>query len=83
MMDYEKIKESALRDVAEFAAVAARTAPKTRGRDNLEIIVVADDKTKSSIIRKMKEIAKRDSRPSCRRDAENIKDTRYILLWQY
>ena len=34
----------------------------------------------SSLIKKMREIAKRDNRPSCERDAGNIKDTEFILL---
>ncbi|MDB4349875.1 DUF2148 domain-containing protein [Omnitrophica bacterium] len=80
MIDYEKIKGAALRDVAEFMAVACRTAPKTRGRDNLEILIVEGGKERSSLIKKMKEIAKRDGRPSLKRDADNIKDTGFMLI---
>jgi uncharacterized ferredoxin-like protein len=80
MVNYDKMTEEALFEIAGFMAVAARTAPKTRGRDNLEIIVLDDGKERASIIKRMKEIARRDSRPSCERDAESVKDTSYILL---
>lgn len=80
MIDYKKIEEAALKDVAEFAAMAARTAPKTRGRDNLEILIIDSDKERKSIITKMMEIAKRDKRSSCERDAGNIERSRYIII---
>ncbi|MFH1664604.1 MAG: DUF2148 domain-containing protein [Candidatus Omnitrophota bacterium] len=76
---YTDIKNSALKDVAEFMCVAARTAPKTRGRDNLEIAILdADEKQK--VIEQMKRIAERDSRPSCARDAESIGDAAPIVV---
>ncbi|MFH1753100.1 MAG: DUF2148 domain-containing protein [Candidatus Omnitrophota bacterium] len=80
MIDYKAAKDSALKDIAEFMAVACRTAPKTRGRDNLEIIIVDSDKERESIIKKMREIASRDKRPSCERDAGNIEGSKYILI---
>jgi len=80
MIDYKKIEEASLNDVAEFMSIAARTAPKTRGRDNLEILIVDSEDEKKSLIKKMKEIASRDKRPSCERDATNIENTRYIVI---
>lgn len=80
MIDYNKIEEASLKDVAEFMSLAARTAPKTRGRDNLEILIVDGEDEKKSLIKKMKEIASRDNRPSCERDATNIENTRYIVI---
>jgi uncharacterized ferredoxin-like protein len=76
---YESIKDEALKDVAEFMCVAARTAPKTRGRDNLRVILLGKAE-KQKIIAKMKEIAERDSRPSCKRDAESIRDVDRIVV---
>ena len=80
MINYNEIEDAALRDVAEFMAVAAGTAPKTRGRDNLKIIIVENEDEKRDLMVKMKEIAARDKRPSCERDADNIKDVKYILI---
>lgn len=80
MINYEEAKQSGLKDVAEFMAMAARTAPKTRGIDNLEIIIIDSDKDKATLIKKMREISRRDNRPSCERDANNIEDTKYIII---
>jgi len=76
---YNSIKEEVLKDISEMMCVAARTAPKTRGIDNLVIVTLTKDE-KKKVISRMKLIAKRDSRPSCARDAENIKDTDYIVV---
>jgi uncharacterized ferredoxin-like protein len=80
VIDYSKAQDDALKDGAEFMALAARTAPKTCGRDNLEIIIIDGEKERQNLIRKMKEIAGRDNRPSVGRDADNIKDSPYILV---
>ncbi len=80
MIDYNRAKDSALKDIAEFMAIACRTAPKTRGRDNLEIIIIDSEQEKQSLIDKMKEIALRDKRPSCERDAGNISESKYLLI---
>jgi len=77
---YDAISKDTLKDVAEFMAVAARTAPKTRGRDNLEIVTIDDEKEKAKLVEKMKEIGKKNDRPSCIRDADNIKDVQQIVI---
>ena len=77
---YDSISKDTLKDVAEFMAVAARTAPKTRGRDNLEIVIIEDENEKKKLIEKMLEIGKKNNRPSFIRDADNIKDARQIVI---
>lgn len=79
MQKYENMRESALKDVAEFMCVAARTAPKTRGQDNL-IIAVLDDAEKTNVIARMEEISARDNRPSFQRDAGSLKDIGHIVV---
>lgn len=64
-------KEAALR-VAELMAAAARTAPKTRSIDNIEIFAIDDEEMKKRLIEKMREISKRENRPSLERDANCI-----------
>ena len=76
---YSAIKNKVLKDVSDLMCVSARTAPKTRGRDNL-VIIILDDPEKKKVISKMKYIAKRDSRPSCARDAKSIKDVDNIVV---
>jgi len=58
--------------VAALMTAAARTSPKTRGIDNIEIIIVDDDATKTKLTNKMKEISKTENRPSLERDANSI-----------
>ena len=76
---YKTIKGSALRYIAEFMCTAARTAPKTRGRDNLMVIIL-NKADKQKVIIQMRKIAKRDNRPSCKRDAASIKDIGDIVI---
>ena len=76
---YSTIKTNAIKTVAEHMVTAARTAPKTKGQDNL-VIAILDKKDISKIRSKMKQISKRDNRPGCMRDADNIKNTEYIVV---
>ena len=76
---YNSIKKEALKTMAELMCTAARTAPKTRGRDNLIIVLLTKDE-KKKIISRMKLIAGRDNRPSCQRDAETIKTIDQIVV---
>ncbi len=78
--DFNQISKNALKDTAEFMCVAARTAPKARGTDNLEVAIIDDDGTKEKLVQKMKEIGKRNERPGFLRDADNIKDVKYIVI---
>ena len=77
--NYKTIKRSALEDVANFMCSAARTAPKTKGRDNLVIATLTREE-KKKVISRMRHIAKRDGRAGCKRDAGNIKDAGEIVL---
>lgn len=72
-------KEAALR-VAEFMAAAARTAPKTRSIDNIEIFVIDDEATRKKLIEKMREISARENRPSWERDANSIGQSPAIIV---
>ncbi len=76
---YDDIKGEALKDIAESMCVAARTAPKTRGRDNLRIVILTADE-KKRVSSRMTKIAKRDNRPSCERDAGSIKGSDHIVV---
>ncbi|MBD3425663.1 MAG: ferredoxin [Candidatus Omnitrophica bacterium] len=76
---YDAIRREALEDTARRMCVAARTAPKTKGEDNL-IITMLSSGDKKKVISGMKKIAKRDNRPSCARDAGSIKDADQIVV---
>ena len=68
----DQMEREASSYVAALMTAAARTSPKTRGIDNIEIIVIDDDVTKTKLINKMKEISKIEKRPSLERDANSI-----------
>jgi uncharacterized ferredoxin-like protein len=72
-------KKAAL-NVAYFMAAASRTAPKTRGVDNVVIAAIDDTATRNRVIKKMKEIAKRDERPSMARDAKSIANSPVLIV---
>ena len=72
MKDASTLESNAVFQVASQMAAAARTAPKTRGRDNIRIFAVDDPETQDAITKKMVEIGKRDNRPSLVRDAKTI-----------
>jgi len=72
MKDASTLEASAVLQVASQMAAAARTAPKTRGVDNIRVFAVDDPETQDAITKKMVEIGKRDNRPSSVRDAKTI-----------
>lgn len=65
--------------VAKLMATAARTAPKARGNDNLEI-AIATDTTIQKLSRHMIGHGKKFKMPFFLRDAENISKSPAILL---
>lgn len=69
----------AVEQVANLMAAAARTAPKTCGIDNIRVIILTDQ-DKDKLIPKMMEIAKRNNRPSCERDAKTIENIKVCVL---
>lgn len=61
-------------------AAAARTAPKTRGIDNIKTIAIDDEPTRQKLVAKMREIAEKEQRPSVARDAGNIENSPAMLV---
>ncbi|PKP19936.1 MAG: ferredoxin [Bacteroidetes bacterium HGW-Bacteroidetes-21] len=66
-------------EVAQLMAVSARTAPKARGNDNLEIIL-ADGETLELIAKEMESIADETGMAFFRRDAGNIRNAHVIVF---
>jgi len=72
--------EKAVRDVANFMASAARTAPKAKGTDNL-IIKIFEKEELDELARKMAETGRLTSRPGTfERDAESVKKSHCVVL---
>jgi len=74
--DYYKEK---LIDVAKEMALAARTAPKGRGRDQLHIVILTDN-DKDALADHMNKIGVEEDIEFFQRDAQNLKSAPVILL---
>ncbi len=79
VINENKINAEVVLKVAELMAVAAQTAPKARGNDNLEIAIVTD-KTIKMLSETMLEIGKKHKMDFFIRDAENIIKSPAIMI---
>ena len=59
---------------------AARTAPKTRGIDNIEIAAIDDEPTRKKLIARMRDLAAKEDRPGLARDAGNIEQAPVVVV---
>lgn len=75
----EKFRAAAVLRIAEKMCIAARTAPKAKGLDLLEIAVVSGDSI-LKLAAKMKEIGERENHQTFLRDSENIKSALAIVV---
>jgi len=75
----EEFKVRTIEKIGEEMCLAARTAPKGRGFDLLEIAILKDGEIEK-LSKKMKEIGERESHATFLRDAENIKCASVIVL---
>jgi uncharacterized ferredoxin-like protein len=75
-----ELERQAAVQVAALMTAAARTAPKTRGIDNIKVIAIDDEPTKQKLIAKMREIAVKENRPTLARDAGNIENSPAIVV---
>ncbi len=76
---FEEIKKNTLLAIAQQMLIAAKTAPKARGMDNLSYAII-DGKEIELIAQKMIEIGKKKNGPGFIRDAENIMAANVIVL---
>jgi uncharacterized ferredoxin-like protein len=75
-----ELEKSAALQVAALMVAAARTAPKTRGIDNIKTIAIDDEATRRKLVVKMREIATKEDRPSVARDAGNIENSPAVVV---
>ena len=69
----------ALETVADLMCLAARTAPKARGADNLHIVIVRGE-DKAKVTERMRAIALADEVPFFARDAANCDAAPLVVL---
>ena len=76
----ENFRNDAILEMAKQIAVAARTAPKARGTDNLEIAVLSGDDI-ARLADRMQSIAEATGQAFFARDAENIRQCGVVMLF--
>ena len=72
-------EQRAIEQVADLMCIAARTAPKARGVDNL-IVMVIKGRTKDQLVEEMKKIASASGAQFFERDANCLEKTPLALL---
>jgi uncharacterized ferredoxin-like protein len=75
-----ELEKAAAQQVAALMAAAARTAPKTRGIDNIETLAIDDEPMRRKLIARMHEIATNEDRPSVARDAGNFGSSPVVVV---
>lgn len=75
-----ELEKAAVIDAAQLMAAAARTAPKTKGMDNIIVLLIDDETSRTRLIEKMRELSKLKNRPGLGRDADSIAGSPAILL---
>ncbi|MGA2076251.1 MAG: hypothetical protein ABSH52_22400, partial [Terriglobia bacterium] len=80
MKDWSELEKQAACQVAALMAGAARTAPKTRGIDNIQVVAIDDESTRQALVKKMQEIARAENRPGFERDANNVAASPAIVV---
>ncbi|MCD4782163.1 MAG: DUF2148 domain-containing protein [Candidatus Omnitrophica bacterium] len=79
MIHEKDITQATLKNIALEMVIAARTAPKGRGLNNIEICLVEGEEIKA-LSAKMKEIGHQYSHNAFLRDADNILASPIIIL---
>ena len=74
-----EMEARAVDQVAELICLAARTAPKAKGIDNLFVMAVRA-KDKDRLVEEMRQIAKSGGMPTFERDANNIDKCSVVIL---
>ena len=75
----ENFRNECIFDVAKKIAIAARTAPKARGTDNLEIAIIVGEELESIAVA-MTNFAERHDVSFFARDAENLRKSDAVVL---
>lgn len=75
----ERGESEALLEAARFMLVAARTAPKTSGKDDI-LALILYGKEKDAVAENMIEIAVERGIQGFKRDAENVRDSHALIL---
>jgi uncharacterized ferredoxin-like protein len=72
-------EKDAILEAAKLMLLAARTAPKSGGVDDI-LTMIVHDKEKNAIAKKMEEIAEKRKIEGFKRDAKNVRDSEALIL---
>lgn len=75
----EQAEHAGLEKIAEMLCIAARTAPKGKGKDLLVTAIVSGDE-KGALQERMRQICDRDGVAFFRRDADNLDHAPLVVL---
>jgi len=78
-IESNKAEQEAVLEVAKLMMVAARTAPKSGGVDDIITLIVHGEE-KDAIANKMENIAEERKAEGFRRDAKNVRDSNAVVL---
>ncbi len=78
-IEWDEYLEEKLVEAAKEMAIAARTAPKGRGRDQLHLVIITGD-DKDALADRMNKIGEEEDIAFFKRDALNLKKALVILL---
>jgi uncharacterized ferredoxin-like protein len=78
MEEKEVLKKSVVH-VAELMVLSAKTAPKARGVDNIESIILTEQEELEALAEKMEELAPLYG-DFFKRDAENVRKSNAVVL---
>jgi len=79
IIEGKKGEQDSVLQAANFMLVAARTAPKTAGIDDILTLIVYG-KEKGNIANKMEEIGEKRKIEGFKRDAKNVRDSEAVVL---
>jgi uncharacterized ferredoxin-like protein len=71
--------QNIIETVAELMALSAKTAPKTRGEDELVYKILTGEE-KDRVAAEMLEISQEQNNPGFKRDGNNVRDSQALLL---
>jgi len=80
MKTSSELEQQAALQVAGLMAAAARTAPKTRGIDNIRVLAIEDKAGKDKLAGKMREIARAEHHASFDRDATCVDRSAAVVV---
>jgi uncharacterized ferredoxin-like protein len=79
IIENEKCETEGLRETGRLMMIAARTAPKSGGIDDVETLMIYGEE-KEKIVEEMKRIGDERESPRFYRDAKNVSDSDLIIL---